>query len=40
MSDQANQSPLKEVLIVIIGGGALGVLVLTLAEILVALTKR
>ncbi len=40
MNDQEEYNPLKEMLIVIIGGGALGVFLLVLAEILVALIKR
>jgi hypothetical protein len=40
MNDQEKYNPFKEALIVVIGGGALGVFLLVLAEILVALIKR
>jgi hypothetical protein len=40
MNDQENYNLPKEILIVVIGGGALGVFLLVLAEILVALIKR
>jgi hypothetical protein len=40
MNDQKEYNLLKEMLIVVIGGGALGVFLLVLAEILVALIKR
>jgi hypothetical protein len=40
MNDEEEYSLLKEMLIVVIGGGALGVFLLVLAEIVVALIKR
>jgi hypothetical protein len=40
MNDNERYNLLKEMLIVVIGGGALGVFLLVLAEILVALIKR
>jgi len=40
MDDKGSYSLPKEALIVVIGGGALGVFVLVLAEIVVALVKR
>jgi hypothetical protein len=40
MNDQGKYSLPKEMLIVVIGGGALGVFLLVLAEIVVALIKR
>ncbi len=40
MNDQGKYSFLKEMLIVVIGGGAIGVFLLVLAEIIVALIKR
>ncbi len=40
MNAHEDYSLFKEMLIVVIGGGALGVFLLVLAEILVALIKR
>ena len=40
MNEQEKYNLPKEMLIVVIGGGALGVFLLVLAEILVALIKR
>jgi hypothetical protein len=40
MNDKGSYGLLKELLIVVIGGGALGVFLLVLAEGLVALIKR
>jgi hypothetical protein len=40
MNDREEYSFLKEMLIVVIGGGAIGVFLLVVAEILVALIKR
>jgi hypothetical protein len=40
MNSQEDYSLPKEMLIVVLGGGALGVFLLVLAEILVALIKR
>jgi hypothetical protein len=40
MNDQENYNLPKEMLIVVIGGGALGVFLLVLAEVIVALIKR
>jgi hypothetical protein len=39
MNDKGSYSLPREVLIVVIGGGALGVVLLVVAEILVALVK-
>ncbi len=40
MDDQGKYNLTKEMLIVVLGGGALGVFLLVLAEIIVALIKR